>query len=381
MKKVSLWVLPIFFLAVGVVTFLSQRVNKETALNQIKTETPYQLRWVIAHYPERYFLRMAELMDFELRTRTGNQLSIEIVSMGDDERGNFLEKRNIESSSLEKVASGDFDIVQVYSNIIAQRAPKFHVYDLPFLFENHEHVDRVVEGEIGKNLLAYAGKKEPRIEGLAYTYSGGFMVIPSKDIEIDHPNKLIGKRYRTYNSLVHNEIADALGAIKVYRDTAAPDGKIRPIKNAFDEGLIDAGLQTYADTEFLYNSNFSKEANRPNVFNETNHRLYLTSIFINKEKMSSLPKELQDVVREVAFKVAREERNFLVEDSLRVKKKLQADGIKIVNLSPEGKKDFIKKMIPVYENVSEVVGTELIEKIKLLAPELKKDDKFASTAK
>ena len=69
-------------------------------------------------------------MDSELRLRTNNQLSIEIVSMGDDERGNFLEKRNIENDSFRKVATGEFDLVQVYTNIIAQRAPKFHVYDL-----------------------------------------------------------------------------------------------------------------------------------------------------------------------------------------------------------------------------------------------------------
>ena len=70
------------------------------------------------------------------------------------------------------------------------------MFMISFLFENHEHVNRVVEGPVGKELLAYVETKDPRVTGLSYTYSGGFMVIPSKDIEIGHPDKLIGKRYQ-----------------------------------------------------------------------------------------------------------------------------------------------------------------------------------------
>ena len=44
-------------MAVGAFFFFSQPEDQSSLRSHV--ETPYKLRWVIAHYPERYFVRMA----------------------------------------------------------------------------------------------------------------------------------------------------------------------------------------------------------------------------------------------------------------------------------------------------------------------------------
>ena len=45
--------------------------------------------------------------------------------------------------------------------------------DMPFIFEDHEHATRVLEGEVGEFLLDKITEKS-NVRGMAFTYSGGF---------------------------------------------------------------------------------------------------------------------------------------------------------------------------------------------------------------
>ena len=54
--------------------------------------------------------------------------------------------------------------------------------EMPFIFENHEHATRVLEGEVGETLLEKITEKS-NVRGMAFTYSGGFRnVIANKKV-------------------------------------------------------------------------------------------------------------------------------------------------------------------------------------------------------
>jgi TRAP-type C4-dicarboxylate transport system substrate-binding protein len=54
--------------------------------------------------------------------------------------------------------------------------------DMPFIFEDHDHATRVLEGEVGEFLLNKITEKS-NVRGMAFTYSGGFRnILSSKKV-------------------------------------------------------------------------------------------------------------------------------------------------------------------------------------------------------
>ena len=62
---------------------------------------------------------------------------------------------------------------------------------MPFLFENHEHATRVLEGEVGEFLLDKITAKG-NVRGMAFTYSGGFRNVLSS-VKVDSLKGLTGE--------------------------------------------------------------------------------------------------------------------------------------------------------------------------------------------
>ena len=65
---------------------------------------------------------------------------------------------------------------QMYTTTLGEFNKDLFVLDMPFLFRSHEHAAQVLEGQIGQSLMAGLAKSS-NIQGLAFTYSGGYRMI------------------------------------------------------------------------------------------------------------------------------------------------------------------------------------------------------------
>jgi TRAP-type C4-dicarboxylate transport system substrate-binding protein len=72
---------------------------------------------------------------------------------------------------------------QMYTTWLAEKIdPDMLALEMPFIFEDHDHATRVLEGEVGETLLDKITEKS-NVRGMAFTYSGGFRnVITNKKI-------------------------------------------------------------------------------------------------------------------------------------------------------------------------------------------------------
>ncbi|TQF77456.1 TRAP transporter substrate-binding protein [Elioraea sp. Yellowstone] len=221
-------------------------------------------------------VRMAELV----AQATGGALRISIHPAG--ELGN-------DPAILEGVRLGTIDIGQTGNPFYTRFEPKLNALDIPFLFASHEHVYRVVDGEVGSGLLAELEKH--RLKGLAF-WEIGFRKITNSRRPIVTPADLQGLKIRTTPNPAHVEAFRLWGAnptpmafTEVYLalETRAVDGQENPLN--------------------IIRSNRFHEVQRHLSF--TDHAYTVSIVSMNLARFRALPeaqqKALVDAAREAAI--------------------------------------------------------------------------------
>jgi tripartite ATP-independent transporter DctP family solute receptor len=87
-------------------------------------------------------------------------------------------------------------------------AVDYKVFGLPYIFKSKEHSFRIMDGDIGKDLLMSSEKKW--IRGLCY-YDAGSRSFYMKTKPINHPDDLSGLKIRVMASITAVEMVRALG--------------------------------------------------------------------------------------------------------------------------------------------------------------------------
>ena len=75
-----------------------------------------------------------------------------------------------ERESLELLQIGSLAMTKVSANTLEGFVPEFRLFNLPYIFNNEEHRFRVLESEIGKELLMKG--IDSRFRGLCYYDAG-----------------------------------------------------------------------------------------------------------------------------------------------------------------------------------------------------------------
>lgn len=143
-------------------------------------------------------VRMAGL----LRERTNGQVRMDVFP--DRQLG---EEREL----VEGLQLGTVDMTSVSTGPLVSFVPQVGVLDLPFLFQDSAHAYRVLDGEIGRDIL---GRFQARgIQGLAY-WENGWRHLTSRN-PVSSPTDLRGMKLRTMQNPVHIQAFRNLGAAPV----------------------------------------------------------------------------------------------------------------------------------------------------------------------
>lgn len=311
------------------------------------------VKWVIAHEPIGLFLKVAERFSKEVNEQTNGMFDIEVLSLSDYaakyNNGKAITKHDL----LGLIDNGTIEMSHIYSNWLGDYNKDLHALDLPFLFNDHDHVDRVLEGQIGKDLLAGVAKNS-NVQGLAFTYSGGFKIVPANKA-ITRVEDFQGLDIRTSKSPVCMDIFASLGA------TPNQSIDIEHLTEAGKAGLVDGGESTYVRVFPL------NQTDAFDYINETNHNLLLTSIIVNKDWMSQFDTATQQILSDAAFVAARQERRESVADVPGIIAEFQAKGVKLVQMEESEKARFRQATETVYSKYEDYFSNNLVEKIRLLA--------------
>jgi len=308
-----------------------------------------KVRWVLAHEPIELFIRAAKVFAAEVEARAPGRLDIEVMTMSEySERYNdgvVVTKHEL----VDLLDSGRIEMSQTYTITLGKVNRDFFALDLPFLFQDHAHASRVFEGAVGKQLLDSL-QDTKKIKGLAFTYSGGFRIIPGNE-PVAKIEDLRDVRVRTSFSPVAIDTFKAVGADVVPME-------LEELTENLGAATVAIGESTYPRVYALNQASVSK------VINHTEHSLFLTSILVGSDFWATLDADLQQIISEAALVAARHERELSIEDIALVQARAESDGIEVIKMSAEEQARFKAATQGVYAKYQDYFTAGLVDSIK-----------------
>ena len=308
------------------------------------------IRWVLAHEPIELFLRAAKRFKRTMEEMAPGVLDYEIMTLSEYSDKYQNGKKITKHDLIDLMEAGEIEMSQMYTSTLGRKHHRdMWALDMPFLFRDHDHAQKVLEGEIGQSLLAGLNEKT-NVHGLAFTYSGGFRMIPA-NIVIDKIEDFKGQPLRCNMSPIATETFIAVGA-------DPHQIELEEINEGVQDGRIVGGESTYPRFYGL------KQNEHMSVINDAEHSLFLTSILVAKDFWDSLGDDIKEKIEYASFDAARSERQESVEDITVVKARCLDDDIAVHTMAVEERVKFQKATEYLYDKFEDMFSVGLINKIK-----------------
>ena len=277
-----------------------------------------------------------EFLGQELAEKTDGRIVVEIFPSS---------QLGSERELVESIQLGNVDMTFVSSAVLGSFNPQFFALDIPFMFKDRDGVYRVLDGEIGQDLLS--SLEQVGIKGLGY-WENGFRQLTNDKQEIRSPEDLEGMRMRTMENAVH---------IEAWREVGANPAPLAfgELFTALQQGTFDA---QEGPINLFYDMRFHEVQDYISL---TNHVYSPWPVLINPDVYSSLSDE-DKVILEEAITNTTEYQRDLARKADEAAISAMPD-ITITELTPEEIEAFASYMGPVYEMVEERVGKEIIDAI------------------
>ena len=253
-----------------------------------------------------------------------------------------------EKETIEQVQLGALDIVRTSVGPVGTIVPELSVLSLPYIFRSAEHSYKVVDGEIGDELLALC---EPHgFVGLGW-YGSGQRSFYNTKRPIRSLEDLDGLKFRVMQNPVFVDMVDALGA-------SATPMAYGEVYTALSTGVIDGAENNYPS---FYTSNHYEVAG---YYTQDEHLRVPEIILMSKKVYDNLSAEDQELIKKAAAESVpyqREQWDLMAAES---RKKMEEAGVEII--TDVDKTPFINAMAPVYEKHAATLGPwiERIQAVK-----------------
>lgn len=277
-------------------------------------------------------MELAKLVD----QKTKGQVKVEIFPGGQLGKG--------ERECIEGLQIGTIDLVVTSTGPVGGFVPQMLVVDLPFLFRDNSHVDKVLDGPTGEGLLKDLSKAG--IKGIAF-WENGFRNLTNNKRSVNKPEDVKGLKLRTMENEVHMDAFRTLGA----DPTPMTWGEVY---TSLQQGVIDGQENpiNIIRTHKIY------EVNKHLAL--TGHVYSPALLLMNENKFKNLSPDLQKGLIEAGKEAAKFERKFIRENEAKMLEELKGFGMQVT--SPD-KKLFQKATESTYKKYEARFGKDLIDRI------------------
>ena len=269
-----------------------------------------------------------------------------------------------DGKEMEALLLGDVQIIAPSLAKFEQYTKKLQIFDLPFLFDNIQAVDRFQQSPQGKELLT--SMQDKGITGLGYWHNGMKQLSANKPLR--EPKDARGLKFRVQASKVLEEQFKAVRA--------------NPRKMSFAE--VYQGLQTGVvnGTENPWSNIYSQKMHEVQKYiTEPHYKLWTGPVVVNVDWLRSLPADVLDymVITNTKFwnGLPEDVRGVLAKtmDEVTVEVNKQAEALnqgdkqriveaktsEIIELTPEQRAEWRKAMQPVWKKFEGEIGADLIK--------------------
>jgi C4-dicarboxylate-binding protein DctP len=250
-----------------------------------------------------------------------------------------------DSDSLEALAFGEIQMIATSLSVFDRLTTRFQVFDLPFLFQNLEAVERFQQSATGQTLLT--SLTEQGMLGLTFWHNGMKQI--GAPVPLRVPSDAAGLKFRIMESDVLQAQIEAFGG--------------SPQKMAFGEvyqalqtGTVDAQENTFSN---MYSSKFYEV--QPYI-TETNHGYLGYFVAVNAEFWQRLPEDIRFGLEEVMAAVTEWGNARSADINAEGRQNIIDSGrSEIVELTPAEVQAWRSAVLPVWDQFRSVIGAELIE--------------------
>ncbi|MDB1124495.1 TRAP transporter substrate-binding protein [Vibrio algarum] len=245
---------------------------------------------------------------------------------------------------LEALLNGDVQMGAPSLSKFEKITKKYRIFDLPFLFEDVDAVDRFQNSESGEKLKN--AMKRRGLKGLAFWHNGMKQMSANKPLLL--PEDASGLKFRVQASDVLVTQFEQLGA--------------NPQKMSFKE--VYGGLQTKVidGQENTWSNIYGKKFFEvQDGVTETNHGILDYLVVTSNKFWDGLPADVRDQLSQIVMEVtaARNAESSKVNETNK-QNIIEAGGV-VRNLSSEQRQAWVEALKPVWNKYEKDIGAELIE--------------------
>jgi C4-dicarboxylate-binding protein DctP len=245
---------------------------------------------------------------------------------------------------LEAMLNGDVQFAAPSLSKFETFTKKFRLFDLPFIFENIDAVDRYQSSEDGQKLLA--SMKNKGLLGLAFWHSGMKQMSANKPLVM--PEDAKGLKFRVQPSDVLVAQFEALGAI--------------PQKMAFSEvygalqtKVVDGQENTWSN---IYGQKFFEVQDG---VTETDHGVLDYLVVVSNDWWDGLPEDVRTQLATILKEVTDSRNAEVTNVELQARDLLVKAGTEIRTLTPEQRAAWVEAMKPVWAQFEGDIGADVIQ--------------------
>jgi tripartite ATP-independent transporter DctP family solute receptor len=225
-------------------------------------------------------------MGKKLETATNGRLSIQMfpaMQLGG------------EKEMIEQAQVGALQIARISVGPMGPLVPELNVFNLPFMFRDDAHMEKVIDGEIGDEMLKkLSDHPTAGLIGLCWMNAGTRNVYNSKK-PITTVEDLKGLKIRMMGNPVFVDTMNSLGGNGVSMG-------FDQLINALQTGVVDGAENNYPTYESGQHYRYAK------YYSKTGHLMIPEILVFSKRTWGTLSKEDQDLIRKVSKEAQQEAR-------------------------------------------------------------------------
>jgi len=252
-----------------------------------------------------------------------------------------------EKEMIEQAQVGAIAIARISVGPMGPVVPEFNVFNLPYVFRDDAHMEKVIDGDIGDELLQKLSTHPTAgLIGLSWM-NGGTRHIYNSKRPVRSIDDLKGLKLRTIGNPVFVDTVNALGGTGVAMG-------FDQLLTALQTGVIDGAENNYPTYDTGQHFRYAK------YFSLTGHLMLPELLVFSKRIWGSLSREDQNLIMTLAREAQLEQRTLWYEMERKSLRHMRDVGAEIIEISE--KKPFVDAVKTVWDKYG-MQHTGLINRI------------------
>lgn len=299
-------------------------------------------------------LRLANSHNAEHITSQACQMFADLVNERSDGRitieCHFAGELGDERSTIEQCQFGGLDFTRVSSGAAAEFAPLMNAMQMPYLYDDVDHLFEVMDGEIGQEV--FDTFEDNNLVGITYIHPGSRNFFNAKK-EIHTPEDMAGMKIRVSESDLMLNLMENLGAAGVglpFNDTYS----------SIQSGVVDGAennMTSYIEMSFYEVAPY---------WTYDGHSYMPDMILASKQTFDGLSEEDQQLIKECAHEAEAWHKDAWEESEAKNAKIAEEKGCTLTTLTDEEMQAFKDAVAPMYDSFLNDEQKEIVERIQAL---------------